>query len=77
MPEDKTGYKIATLVYSAMKDTALPQKLKIVGSNGTAVITGKSKGFIALLEILIGRPLQWLICLLHLNELPLHMFFKT
>ena len=30
MPEDGTGYKIATSVYSAIKDTALEQKLKIV-----------------------------------------------
>ena len=43
MPEDGTGYKIATLVYSAIKDTALEQKLKIVGSDGTAVRTGKTK----------------------------------
>ena len=70
MPEDGTGYKIATSVYSAIKDTALEQKLKIVGSDGTAVITGESKGFIASLKNLIGRPLQWIICLLHLNELP-------
>ena len=77
MPEDGTGYKIATSVYSAIKDTALEQKLKIVGSDGTAVMTGKSKGFIALLETLIGRPLQWVICLLHLNELPLRHVFQN
>ena len=67
MPEDGNGYKIATSVYSAIKDTALEQKLKIFGSDGTAVRTGKSKGFIASLETLIGRPLQWVICLLHLT----------
>ena len=75
MPEDGTGYKIATSVYSAIKDTALEQKLKIVGSHGTAVMTGKSKGLIASIETLIGRPLQWVICLLHLNELPLRHVF--
>ena len=70
-PEDGTGYKIATSVNSAIKDIALLQKLKIVGSDGTGVMTGKSKEIVALLETLIGRPLQWVICLLHLNELPL------
>ena len=75
MPEDGTGYNIATSVYSAIKDTALKQKLKIVGSDGTVVMTGKSKGFIASLETLIERPLQWAICLLHLNELPLRYVF--
>ena len=43
MLEDGTGYKIATSVYSAIKDTALEQKLKIVGSDGTVVMTGKKK----------------------------------
>ena len=50
MPEDRTGYKIATSVYFAIKDTALKHKLKIVGSDGTAVMTSKIKGFIASLE---------------------------
>ena len=76
-PEDGTGYKISRSVYSAIKDTALEQKLKIVGSDGTAVKTGKSKRFIASLETLIGRPLQWVICLLHLNELPLRHVFQN
>ena len=77
MPEDGTGYKIATSVYSAIKDTALEQKLKIVGSDGTAVMTGKSKEFIGLSETLIKRPLQWVICLLRLNELPLRHVFQN
>ena len=76
MPEDGTGYKIATSIYSAIKDTALEQKLKIVGSDGTGVMTCKSKGFNASLETLIGRPLQWAICLLHLNKLPLRDVFS-
>ena len=43
MPEDGTGYKTATSVYSAIKDTALEQILKIVRSDETAAMTGKSK----------------------------------
>ena len=77
MPEDGTGYKIATSVYSAIKDTALEQNLKIVESDGIAVMTSKSKGFIASLETLIGRPLQWVVCLLHLNEFPLRHVFQN
>ena len=77
MPEDGTGYKIATSVYSAIKVAALEPKLKIVGFDGTTVITGNSKGFIASLETLIGRPLQWVMCLLHLNELPLRHVFQN
>ena len=77
MSEDRTGYKIATSVYSAIKDTALEQKLKIVGSDETAVMTSKSKEFIASLETLIGRPLQWVIYLLHLKELPVRHVFQN
>ena len=77
MQEDGTGYKIATSVYSAIKDTALEQKLKIVGFDRTAVMTGKRKGFIASLETLIGRPLQWVICLVHLNEPSLRHVFQN
>ena len=77
MPKDGTGNKIATSIYSAIKDTALEQKLKIVGSDGTAVMTSKCKGFIASLETLVGRPFQWVICLLHLNELPLRHVFQN
>ena len=40
-------------------------------------MTGKSKGFIASLESFIGRPLQWVICLLHLNELLLRHVFQN
>ena len=50
MSKDGTRYKIATSVYSTIKDTALEQELKIAGSDGTAVMTGKSKGLIALLK---------------------------
>ena len=77
MSEDGTGYKIATSVYSAIKDIAPKQKLKIVGSDETAEMTGKSKGFIASLDTLIERPLQWVVCLLHLNELPLRHVFQN
>ena len=77
MPKDGTGYKIATSVYSAIKDTALEQKFKIVRSDGTAVMTGKSKGFIVSLDTLVGRPLQWVICSLHLNEFPLRHVFQN
>ena len=40
-------------------------------------MTGKRKEFIASLETFIGRPLQWVICLLHFNELPLRHVFQN
>ncbi|KAL4708145.1 hypothetical protein ACJJTC_009924 [Scirpophaga incertulas] len=48
-----------------------------VGCDGTAVNTGHKNGVIVLLEKHLKRPLQWFVCLLHANELPLrHLFFS-
>jgi hypothetical protein len=48
-----------------------------IGCDGTVVNTGKYGGVIRLLEKRLNRPLQWIVCLLHMNELPLrHLFSK-
>jgi hypothetical protein len=46
-------------------------KLVAIGCDGTNVNTGRTGGVIRLLEDELQRPLQWLICQLHFNELPL------
>ena len=46
-----------------------------VGCDGTVVNTGHKSGAVRLLEESLEKPLQWLICLLHMNELPLHHLF--
>ena len=62
-------------MYEAIKDTDLEQILSTIGTDGTAVMTGCNNGCIRVLEEFLGRPLQWSICLLHCNELPLcHVF---
>ena len=38
-------------------------------------MTGKFNGFIQNLEELLNKPLQWVICLLHINQLPLRHIF--
>nr|CAI5836871.1 unnamed protein product [Callosobruchus analis] len=43
----------------------------VIGCYGTVVNTGRKNGVIVQLERKLGRPLQWLICMLHANELPL------
>jgi len=53
------------------------RQLVAIGCDGTNVNTGASGGVIHLLESELGRPLQWLICMLHANELPLrHLIQK-
>lgn len=45
--------------------------LVVIGCDGTNVNTGWKGGAIRLIEVSISKPLQWSICLLHTNELPL------
>lgn len=49
-------------------------QLKAIGCDGTNVNTGVNGGAIRLLEIELGKPLQWFICLFHLNELLLRHY---
>ncbi len=52
-------------------------QLKAIGCDGTATNIGCRNGVIRNLELKLNRPLQWFICLLHANELPLrHLFIK-
>jgi hypothetical protein len=53
-----------------------------VGCDGTVTNTGRKGGVIRLLEEHLERPLQWQVCMLHMNELPLrhlflHLYGKT
>ena len=51
-------------------------QLTAIGCDGTAVNTGHKGGIIRLLESHLNRPLQWFVCLLHGNELPLRHLFE-
>ena len=62
-------------VHVSIKNTELAEKIKIIGTDGTACMTGKFNGFIRSLEELVNKPLQWVICLLHANELPRRHIF--
>lgn len=48
-----------------------------IGSDGTVTNTGHTGGIIRLIEERLDRPLQWLICQLHLNELPFKALFTA
>ena len=38
-------------------------------------MTGKSNGCIRGLEKLLNKPVQWVVCVLHINYLPLKRVF--
>ena len=76
-PQGGRGIIIANEVYDAIKSTELSYTLNIIGTDVTASMTGNKAGFIRCLEEKLGRPLQWVVCLLHCNELPLrHVFLE-
>ena len=53
------------------------ENIKVVGCDGTNVNTGHIAGVIRRLEETFQHPLQWLVCLLHANELPLRHLFQA
>lgn len=50
--------------------------IKAVGCDGTVANTGNRGGIIRLLEVALNKPLQWFVCQLHANELPLRHLFE-
>ena len=60
---------ITDYLTSSTNDKVL--ELAIAGSNGTVLNTGMAKGLLRCLEVKLRHPLQWSICLLHFNQLPL------
>ena len=51
--------------------------MQVVECNGTIVDTSQMAGVIRRLEESFNHPLQWLVCLLHANELLLRHLFET
>lgn len=52
------------------------QNVIAIGCDGAPVNTGVENGIVRRFEELLGRPVQWIICILHLNELVFHRLFK-
>lgn len=65
------------LIKDIFEEKSIPGgNLKAIGCDGTAVNTGKYGRVIRKLEVKWNRPLQWNICSLHFNELPLRALIK-
>ena len=61
--------------YCASNELSL-EDVAAIGCDGTAVNTGRKGGVIKRLQDHFNKLLQWLVCLLHTNELPLHHLMK-
>ena len=64
-------------MFDKIKDSSLEDNLAAVGSDGMAVMTGVHNSAIRNLEELCKKSVQWSICLLHCNELPLRHVFQV
>lgn len=76
-PKSGSAKDIASTIVSYLigEEISLEQ-LDVVGCDGTNTNTGWKSGAIRQLEVKIGRPLQWAVCLLHFIELPFRHLFQ-
>lgn len=75
--ENGTGIAVASSVLNHLDEYQLAWQgeLRMVGADATNSNTGGRNGALALLQTMSRRTLQWNICLLHHNELPLRHLF--
>ena len=71
-PESGSSSNILSAIKEFFNENNISlNNLQAVGCDGTNVNTGLHKGVIRQLELVVGHPLQWFVCLFHCNELPL------
>jgi hypothetical protein len=75
-PQSGKASDITAELISLLNDTHSTDSLCAVACDSTNVNTGEHNGVIRQLELYIKRPLQWLVCMLHLNELPFREVFR-
>lgn len=77
VPDSSSGKSITDSICSYYVENSLDiSQVLGVGCDGTATNTGIAGGIIRRLEMKLGKPLQWLPCQLHANELPLRHLMK-
>lgn len=77
-PSRGTAKEIVTSIVFLLENQGLNlDEVICVGCDGTATNTGWKGGIIQYLEKYFERPLQWCVCMLHANELPLRHLFMS
>ena len=75
-PPSGHGKVIAATIYKYLKEeNLLDQPIYVIGADGTNSNVGAENGAIHFLEMMLGKPLHYLICQLHGNELPFRAVF--
>lgn len=76
-PTSGSSGDIVTSIISYLSSRVISlEELVIIGCDGTNVNTGYKAGLIHRIEVHLGKPLQWAVCLLHFNELPFRHLFQ-
>lgn len=76
-PNSSSAKDITASIVSCLTERGVSLEfLDVVGCDGTNTNTGWKGGAIRQLEVHLGRPLQWAICLLHFVELPFRHLFQ-
>jgi hypothetical protein len=76
-PQSGASSDISVELLSVINHTQSTESLCAVTCDSTNVNTGEHNGVIRRIELSLNRPLQWLVCMLHLNELPFREVFKV
>ena len=75
--EDGTGVVVASSVVNHLDDMKIDKKcMRVVSGDSTNPNTGRGEGALAHMQSMMGRTLQWNVCLLHHGELPLKKLTK-
>ena len=75
-PPSGHGKVIAETIYRYLEEEdLLDQPIYVIGADGTNSNVGAEHGAIHYLEMMLGKPLHYLICQLHGNELPFRAVF--
>ena len=75
VPLSGSGQDICDGLHNLILEKGVVNDLEAIACDGTVINTGWKNGVIRCLERKIGRPLQWIICLLQFNELPFRALF--
>lgn len=76
-PKSSTSLNIKQSIFQFFLEKNINiSSLTTIGCDGTVTNTGNKNGIITLLEKEARKPLQWIICLFHGNELPLRHLYK-
>ena len=68
---EKPALKIAQRIHTWLLDHGADDNLWMVSGDSTNTNSGLRGGVIAFLEKLLGHKVHWIICQIHVNELPL------